>query len=679
MTLEEISRYLNEDVFRLIFITSFGLFSVLCLTALYFFLSRQHWWSRRYWRHFFQSLLYKRSQAKLEMLASVCQPLLDDLPFPVWKRDDNGDLIFCNRYYAKALGITVEQVLAEQHELSPMSRHIAARARELKAGYAEQHYLIDGDKRRLYQITESFAPSGFIGFAQNQERLESLENERKQNLATQQDLMEITSNAIAIFDANTQLKYFNTAYAQLWKFSPEWLATSPYYREILEKQREERLLPEQVNFQAFKKNELSLFTDLITKREEFYYLPDGTVLRVLTLPHQRGGLLFSYSDVTEQINLERSYNTLMSVKKMTIDNLYEALAVFGEDGRLQLSNPMFLKMWGIPNSEEVEDIHINEVLMRLRSYFDFDDDGWLSFREDFNEKMHRRRSSKERLERKDGKIVELAFVPLPDGATLLIFSDVTDTYLVERSLRAEKEALAEADTIKTKFLANVSYELRSPLTSIVGFSEALKAQYFGALNDKQMEYLDDILQASSRLTSLIDNILDVASIDAGYMQLDLSTFSLRELFEDTLAKLRDSMEIKDITLEISCPKNVGTLTADRKRIQQILIQLLRNSVRMTEPGGKVTLFAKRQKNKTITLGVKDTGKGIPEEEQENVFEKFYKLRADSYSGTGLGLTLAKSFVEMHGGKITLQSKVGEGTTLSFRLKDDNRAAPEKTA
>ncbi len=623
-----------------------------------------------------RSKLEQRRKWLVEQESSL-EPILDTLNYPVWKRDKELKITYCNARYAKAVDKKRDAIREENIELFDGARKLAEDTLKTNIMHTVTRHIIDGEERREYKITEFPAKRGTIGIAEDLSRINEIKEELQQHISVQSDLMESTASAIAIFSADKKLQYFNRAYSNLWHLDESWLSNKPHFSDILERLREQRMLPEQADFKEFKHQQLSLFTNLIKKTESYYYLPDGTVLRVITIPHEHGGLLFSYEDMTEQINLERSYNTLMSVKKSTIDSLYEALAAFGEDGRLQLNNPRFAAMWDIPPNMLESRPHIGEVFDAMQPRFDFTEEDWQLFKHTLLNKASERVNSHEKLELKDGKIIELAFVPLPDGGMLLIFTDVTDTYLVERSLRAEKEALAEADTIKTKFLANVSYELRSPLTSIRGFTELLLEQYFGTVNPKQQEYLESILTSSERLTSLIDNILDVASIDAGYMKLDISEFDIKSCLSEALELAKSGMrEKKDLQFILTCPNDIGTLTADKKRIQQIIIQLLRNAIRMTQEQGSIVLFAERLEKDRIHIGVKDTGAGIPEDEQANVFDKFHRLRADGYSGTGLGLTIAKSFVELHGGEMDVISEVGAGTAISFTMPLHN---PELTA
>ena len=282
-------------------------------------------------------------------------------------------------------------------------------------------------------------------------------------------------------------------------------------------------------------------------------------------------------------------------------------------------------------------------------------------------------------ERADGKVIDWRKVPLPDGATLITYLDITDSNLVERSLRERNEALQEADHLKTEFLANVSYELRSPLTSISGFSEMLRQEYFGTLSGKQKEYVDGIHQSSQQLMHLINDILDRASIEAGYMRLDVSKFDIHAMMKSVLSLIRERAKEYNLKVKFDCPAKIGKMTADETRIKQILFNLLSNAIKYSDPGNVITLGAKEVEGDQLLLWVQDEGQGIPLDEQEAIFSTFYKGKSQGAaahgksgrSSPGLGLSIVKSFIELHGGKVELKSEPGKGARFECHLQRDN--------
>lgn len=603
--------------------------------------------------------------------------ILNMAPYPIWQRDASLGVRFYNLSYGEA----VEDILdgSGTPELDKKARSMARQAFESGQPVSDRRHIVVGGERRLYDITELPVPEEKItvGFAIDISELETLREDLARHVSAQDDLLESSASAMAIYGADMRLKSFNYAFAALWKLDELWLDTQPTYSEILELLREKRKLPEQANFQLFKQQQIKLFTGLIETHEEFFYLPDGKALRVIAIPHALGGILFAYEDVTDRLALERSYNTLIAVQRETLDNLHEGVAVFGEDGRLKLSNPGYLSLWHIDAEMARTEPHIKDIVDKCKTLYAFEE--WETFKQRHIQNFQAREFLSQQLERTDGKVIDWRKVPLPDGATLITYLDITDTTVVERSLRERNEALQEADRLKTEFLANVSYELRSPLTSISGFSEMLRQEYFGTLSEKQKEYVEGIHQSSQHLMQLINDILDLASVEAGYMRLEVSKFDVNAMMKSVLSLIQERAKEFNLKVKFECPARIGKMTADETRIKQILFNLLSNAIKYSEAGYTVSLGAKEVSENDIMLWVSDEGQGIPLEEQEAVFSKFYKGKNQSMSrgktgqrsGTGLGLSIVKSFIELHGGKVVLHSEPGKGTRFECHLQRHN--------
>ena len=241
--------------------------------------------------------------------------------------------------------------------------------------------------------------------------------------------------------------------------------------------------------------------------------------------------------------------------------------------------------------------------------------------------------------------------------------------------------LEAASRHKSEFLANMSHELRTPLNAILGFSEVLAERMFGEMNEKQAEYLQDILSSGRHLLSLINDILDLAKVEAGRLELELGRFHLPTALDNALTLVRERATRHGITLTQTVDAGVGDIVADERKVKQILLNLLSNAVKFTPEGGGVGLTATLADG-AVTIAVSDTGVGIAPEDQAAIFEEFRQVGRDDarkQEGTGLGLTLAKKFAELHGGRIWVQSHVGQGSTFTFTLpvRLDERSASDQ--
>jgi signal transduction histidine kinase len=274
-----------------------------------------------------------------------------------------------------------------------------------------------------------------------------------------------------------------------------------------------------------------------------------------------------------------------------------------------------------------------------------------------------------RMERRDGAIIDCATIPLPDGGTLVTFSEVTASVNVERALVERNEALIAAEKLKQNFVQHMSYELRSPLTNIIGFTHFLGDASIGPLNTRQREYLGYITSSTNALLAIVDNILDLATIEAGAMTLNLAPIDIRKTMEAAAEGVQDRVAQDHIKLELRAAPDIGTFMGDEPRIRQVLFNLLSNAVGFSPHGGTVILAATRQAGELV-LSVSDQGPGIPPEMQDKVFEWFESHALGSrHRGVGLGLSLVRSFVNLHGGGVRIDSEVGRGTTVICVLPD----------
>ena len=621
------------------------------------------------------------ARRQAEATAEAHARLLDRLPLPVWRRDTDLKLAYCNEAYARAVDRTRDEVLASGLELpgtqeASRSRDLARKALGGDQTSNESLHVVVGGQRRLLELNETILeddgdgsePSkATAGWAVDRTALEELEDRLSRHIAAHAEVLENLGSAIAIYGPDLKLKFFNSAYARLWQLDEKRLASEPHMNDILEMQREQRRLPEQSDFPAYKRDRQRIYSTLIEPLEELQHLPDGATLRMTVAPHPFGGVVFAFEDVTDRLALESSYNTLIAVQRETLNNLYEGVAVYGADGRLKLYNPAFRRIWKLASEMLQSEPHAREVVEATRAFFDVSEADWPDLAEQTIARTTEPSANDGRLERADNSVVDWAQVPLPDGASLFTFLDVTDSIRVERVLRERAEALETTDRLKSEFLANISYELRTPLNAIVGFAEILENKYFGELNDRQLDYAKAIVESSQRLLTLINDILDLATIEAGYLQLEVAEVDLHELLGTIHTLGHERARSRGVELVIECPDDMEPLWADERRLKQALFNLLSNALKFTPSGGRIVISVE-SRGEQVAISVHDTGIGIPAEQQSKVFDKFERGSGQGrQAGAGLGLSLVKSLIELHHGQIELSSTTERGTSVTCTL------------
>jgi len=616
-----------------------------------------------------------RHQKLLEEVDSL-RTLVQALPSPIWARDETGALSFVNIAYARAVEAKnpADAVARGIELLDRPAREELARACAANECYAGRVRAVVAGTRRTFDVRNVPTSRGSAGIGIDATEVETLRAELARMGEAHRRTLDRLATGVAIFGANQKLTFYNTAYRSLWDLDASFLDQEPTDSAVLDKLRAARKLPEEQDFRQWK-NQLHEAYRATEPREYMWYLPDRRTIRVVTTQNPEGGVTYLFDDVTERLDLERRFDALIRVQGETLDNLTEAVAVFGSDGRVRLHNPVFARMWKLPPETLAERPHI-EAVTALCQPLHGDDATWQALRAAVTA-IDNREPLICRLERRDGSVLDCATVPLPDGATLVAFHDVTDTVNVERALRERNEALEAADEIKIDFVHHVSYELRSPLTNIIGFAHFLDDPATGPLNEKQREYLGYLTSSTNALLAIINNILDLATIDAGAMTLNLGPVDIRQTMHAAVEGIQDRLVKNEMSLDMRVPPNAGSFIADEKRVRQVLFNLLANAVSFSPPGETISLTAERRSD-AVVFAVTDRGPGIPTDVKDRVFDWFETHSLGSHHrGTGLGLSLVRSFVELHGGSVTLDSDIGRGTTVTCSFPIDQEA--ERTA
>jgi signal transduction histidine kinase len=594
--------------------------------------------------------------------------VIDALPVPVWVRDASRTLRWGNRAFLGAVGHqNLEIAVTEQASLDRTERDFAAAAPvEGQLSEARRFVVIGGQRRALTLSHVTIANGDVVGTAIDVTDLANAEARLQQHIDAHADTLDKLTTAVAIFNRDRRLAFYNGAFARLWNLPEGWLETHPTDEEILDRLRENRKLPEQRDYQGWKRRRLALYEEASGYiPDDLWYLPGGKALRVVAQPHPFGGLAFLYEDVTEKLALESSYNTLIKVQSATLDTLSEAVAVFGPDARLKLHNAAFARLWDLDTVDLAGEPHVQKIAQACIGRFG-DAPMWQKFALSIASGTERNKNWGQ-IERSDKKVLALAFAPLPDGATLITFTDVTDRFQIESALRDRAEALEAADRLKSDFVHHASFLFRDPLNAVHGFATLLAGGQAGALNEKQQEYVNDILAASNTLADVTSDILDLALIDSGAMRLTLDRVDLHELLSRVAESLRKHAEGLGIAFRRDWDERIGFIVADERRLRQVLFNLLSNGFRYTPREGTVVLSASVS-GEEIRISVSDSGFGIAQEVKASVFDTFSaRGRSGRPAGAGLGLALVNRFVELHGGWVEIESAPGRGTTVTCHI------------
>ena len=607
---------------------------------------------------------------------SALAGLIEAAPIPMWHRRPDMNLHFVNQAYVEAVGATDGlQVVDDGVELlePENGRSAADYAAEAAAENTQKERIVsatlNGERRQLRVFDIPLGASGVAGVAIDVQDLVDTQLEVRELSEAQRDLLNLMSAGVAQFDARHGLSFANLPFQSLFSFRDQWISEKPEFARVLDRMRENGKLPEVRDFPAWRKEREEWFR-ASDPAEENWLLPDGTHLRVLVQPIPDGGLLMIFEDRTEQAQLARARDILLRVRTATFDNLFEAIAVFAADGRLSIWNRLFAETWKLSDDQLIKHPRLDELLPLLAEHLKEPTQITV-----LGELIRMTSSSRSQRQSKaifaDGRMFQIATIPLPDGNTLFTMLDMSDTLKIEQALRDRNSALQDADAIKGKFLANMSYEFRTPLTSISGFADLLKAGIAGDLPPQAMEYVDAIVQSADRLSEQINTVLDYSQIEAGALPLAFEYIDVPALVEQIATAKTQMAEATGVMLKVECGEAKGGISLDSKRIIQAVGQVLDNAIRYHRQGGEVLFFA-RWRDDMLELVVSDNGPGIDDKDVERLSPDGMPTgggggdAADAMT-RGLGLPLARQIIESHGGTFHLHSAQGEGTTIIMAL------------
>ena len=601
--------------------------------------------------------------------------LIEAAPVPMWFRREDLSLLLVNSAYVEAVGGTdASQVIGAGQELVETIdglTPVAAAARAMEAATPSRRTVtttIAGSRRAMEIVDLPIKGRGVAGYALDVHDLILARQATEKFRDAQRDMLDNLSAGVAQFDAQRRLIFVNQPFVRMFALKPQWLQDGLEFERLIDRMRETGRVPEVRDFPAWREEKRGWFQSA-QPGEEIWLLADGTHLRAIAQPTPDNGLLLIFEDRTEQVQLATARDTLLRVRTATFNNLFEALAVFTSDGRLHLWNTRFEQVWeleeGVLAAHPRADELLKAIAPRLKRPAQIS-----ALREVIRAATLDRAQRTGQLVMKDGRVFDFVGIPLPDASALFTMIDVSDAKRMEDALRERNEALVEADGIKTRFLANMSYEFRTPLTSIGGFAELLASGVAGPLSEQGQEYAKAIVDSVERLSAQINMVLDLSQSQAGTLPLKRAPTDIAALLLGVAKGAAGLAGGRNIALELDVNGGPGTADVDAARFGQAISAVVDNALRYTQEGGRVLLLADRFRGK-LRIVVSDNGPGLDARAQARALDGV--LQADEAGGrapqkrSGLGLPLARNLIEAHGGRMELMSEPGAGTIVTILM------------
>jgi signal transduction histidine kinase len=600
--------------------------------------------------------------------------LIEAAPMPMWFRGSDLTLQLVNQAYVDAVGAgSAAEVVDGQIELLEPEE---GRSPAAIAGASLQQQdkferivaaTIHGARRTLRVSDLPLGQEGVAGYAIDIEEQQQVAREFRAFRDAQRAMLDQLSVGVAQFDPEERLTFANRPFRRLFSLTDEAIEARTPFDRFMSEARERGRTPEVRDFPEWRRERQAWF-EMRESGEEAWPLPGGTHLRVVAQPMPDGGLVLITEDRTESLALSAVRDTLLRTRTATLDSLFEALAIFAPDGSVQLWNRSFAGTWGL--TPELLDRHpsADELLSAIgRNLVRPEEAGLIGAA--VRAATLDRREKGGQVELADGRTLRFAGIPLPDGNGLLTVLDITASQKAEQALRERAEALEEADAVKAKFLANMSYEFRTPLTTIGGYAELLKS---GVASDPAQagEYVDAILSAVERLTEQVENVLDLSQSEAGLLPIRKERVDLLD-FLTTLVRDREAAIIAaGLSLDLKGRRG-RVVDADPRQLGRAIGNLLDNAVTGTPDGGRIVIDLRKLpegEDAGIAIVIADNGRGMTAQELARA-QGGLKAGKDGSPErrTGLGIPLARQLIEAHDGTLDIASQKRAGTTATIRL------------
>jgi len=536
--------------------------------------------------------------SRRELETRALAGLLAGAPLAAWSRAPDGRIIWSAGQIPTHHG-TVVAAEAAAMAVARAKRHDGQSGRTATgagAGQAERFRIeVPGSehgKTIALDAIETAGPDGArLGLAVDASGALGAERTLARFVRTMTETFAHLNVGLAIFDRNQTLALFNPALVDMWQADPAWLAQRPSLREIIDRLRANRRIPEMPDFHDWRQRLTDLFENTETADyEELWNLSDGSDIRVLARPHPHGSLAFVFDDVTERMRLEQQYRHSIDLRRATLDRLDEGLAVFGPDGLLQLVNNAFHEIWGTDAETVRPSMHASELLPLVRG-LTVETDVWSRLM-NFITGAESRQAWGARLTLGTGRILAARFASLPDGSTMAAFTDVTDSERIALALRERNEALEAAEEMRAAVMDQISHRLRTPLNTIFGFGQLIADSRFGTLTDAQRGYADGILESARHLLATIDDVTELAALEINSLHDHGAELSLGETLTLTGRLLEKRATEEGVELRIIAPQVGCEAACDAGRLRQIVFNMTTDAISRCCDGGKIELGAR---------------------------------------------------------------------------------------
>lgn len=599
---------------------------------------------------------------------------------PAFLRDVTGRLVFANAAYHDLCAALEKNSSADAPAEVLDAKDLDAHLMACRTSLEPQRKPVSLGKAGDFELVDIPVAEGRAGYLRklSGSDLVPVEKAGEPSLAHIAGIIDALATPIAIFNARRELVQFNPAYAALWNLDSKFLALGLDERAILDKLRTEGMLPNQVDYHTWRSKHLESYSRKDPFEAEPWHLPDGRTIKVISAPAgAQGGVIYVFEDLTERLKLESANKAMSNVQRETINALSEAVAVFGTNGRLALSNPRLSALFKLPMNILDANPHIDQLADASGKVLQDGAKIWHDLKRNIIDLNPTRTDKAGRIERADGRLLDYAITRLPDGQTMMTFLDVTESASYSKVLKERNDALVTADRLKDAFVENVSYELRSPLTNIIGFADLLSGTEGDTLNERQKAYIEYIRASSVTLGVLIDNILDLASVDAGIAELNPEPLNVATLIDKAKAGLSATFpEVSgDATrLVVDIEPDLPEFIADGTRIVQVLYNLLSNAARFSPPGGEVLLSVAHRADRMLFI-IEDEGPGLTDELRSAILTRLDTPSAGGrMRGAGLGLSIVRTFVNLHGGTISAEQREPRGSRIIINLPRNSALA-----